>query len=107
MKWVSILMRNSTNVGDDVKRFNDKIVAFTFAVRGKIDDLLKRGAITPLPRTVFEMDDLEKAFRFMTTGTHIGKVLIKIREEESAKVCLTPRRLFKGVPRYDISFEEF
>lgn len=35
---------------------------------------LKNGAIKPLVRKVFEKDELETAFRYMTAGKHIGKV---------------------------------
>jgi fatty acid synthase, animal type len=31
---------------------------------------------------VFRADNIEKAFRFLASGKHIGKVLIKIREHE-------------------------
>ncbi|XP_054160814.1 fatty acid synthase-like [Oppia nitens] len=41
------------------------------------------GCIKPLNRTVFGVNEAEKAFRYMTTGKHIGKVIIKIRDEES------------------------
>ncbi|CAG2101114.1 unnamed protein product, partial [Medioppia subpectinata] len=40
------------------------------------------GCVKPLNRTVFPADDVEKAFRYMTTGKHIGKIVIRIREEE-------------------------
>lgn len=39
------------------------------------------GAIKPLPTTKFGKDEVEKAFRYMTTGKHIGKVLIEVRKE--------------------------
>lgn len=35
---------------------------------------LKNGAIKPLARKVFEKNELEKAFRYMAAGKHIGKV---------------------------------
>ncbi|XP_074599358.1 fatty acid synthase-like [Brevipalpus obovatus] len=45
-----------------------------------LEEFLKNGAIRPLPRTVFEMDRAEDAFRYMAAGKHIGKVVIKIRD---------------------------
>lgn len=39
--------------------------------------------VKPLNRTVFAKNDVEDAFRFMSSGKHIGKVVIKIREEET------------------------
>lgn len=44
------------------------------------------GVVKPLKTTVFEKDQVEQAFRFMAQGKHIGKVLLKIREEQSSTV---------------------
>lgn len=43
------------------------------------------GYVKPLERKIFGRDEVEKAFRYMTTGAHTGKVLIRIREEEEDK----------------------
>uniref|UniRef100_T1ILW6 Fatty acid synthase n=1 Tax=Strigamia maritima TaxID=126957 RepID=T1ILW6_STRMM len=42
---------------------------------------IDNGVVKPLSRTVFQPDQLEPAFRFMATGKHVGKVVIKIRSE--------------------------
>ncbi|XP_011875304.1 PREDICTED: fatty acid synthase-like [Vollenhovia emeryi] len=55
---------------------NDKIQVY----KG-IADYLEKGIIKPLNRKVFEKNEVEAAFRYMATGKHIGKVIIKIREE--------------------------
>ncbi|KRT82111.1 dehydrogenase, partial [Oryctes borbonicus] len=68
--------------------------------REQMQGLLDCGAIKPLPRTVFQSDEIEKAFRYMGAGKHIGKVLIKIREEENQKLCHAPKTLFKALPRF-------
>jgi len=39
---------------------------------------IRDGTVKPLETTVFERDDIETAFRFMSHGKHIGKVLIKV-----------------------------
>lgn len=44
------------------------------------------GVVKPLKTTVFGKDQVEQAFRFMAQGKHIGKVLLKIREEQSLAV---------------------
>lgn len=36
--------------------------------------------------TVFQVNEIEKAFRFLSTGKHVGKVLIQIREDEKSLV---------------------
>ncbi|CAG2105619.1 unnamed protein product, partial [Medioppia subpectinata] len=43
------------------------------------------GMIKPINQNVFKAEEAEKAFRFMTTGKHIGKIVIRIRDEESDK----------------------
>lgn len=42
---------------------------------------LDSGIVQPLPSTVFPATEVEKAFRFLSTGKHIGKVLIQLREQ--------------------------
>ncbi|XP_035740323.1 fatty acid synthase-like isoform X2 [Vespa mandarinia] len=51
-------------------------------ISSKVNKLLKENAIKPIVRTIFGRDQVEKAFRFMAAGKHIGKILIKIREED-------------------------
>ncbi|KAI2797161.1 hypothetical protein BLOT_011139 [Blomia tropicalis] len=57
---------------------------------GDVDKLIrngiKDGIVRPIDRTIFQMNEVERAFRYMTTGNHIGKVLIQIREEEKDQV---------------------
>ncbi len=47
-----------------------------------VSDLLtqgiKDGAVIPLNTTVFEKEDVESAFRFMSQGKHTGKVVVKV-----------------------------
>ncbi|XP_041987370.1 fatty acid synthase-like [Aricia agestis] len=39
------------------------------------------GVVTPLAREVFNTQQVEQAFRHMAAGKHIGKVMIRVREE--------------------------
>ncbi|NXJ82917.1 FAS synthase, partial [Trogon melanurus] len=43
---------------------------------------IKDGVVKPLRSTVFNKEEVEAAFRFMAQGKHIGKVMIKVQEEE-------------------------
>lgn len=43
-----------------------------------LKDGIKSGFVRPLQATVFDHADVEKAFRYMTTGRHVGKVLVKV-----------------------------
>ncbi|XP_064637682.1 fatty acid synthase-like isoform X2 [Lineus longissimus] len=62
-------------------------------------DGIMSGAVKPLPTTVFDKDDLEGAFRFMAQGKHIGKVLLKIREEEPKAVTIPAPVNVRAIPR--------
>lgn len=64
-----------------------------------VKDGIKSGAVRPLKSTIFDMDRSEEAFRYMATGKHIGKVVLKIRNEEDKKVFVPSKRLVKAVPR--------
>ncbi|XP_049533141.1 fatty acid synthase-like isoform X3 [Anopheles darlingi] len=44
---------------------------------------LSRGIIQPLPTTAFQAHEMEQAFRYLATAKHIGKVVLKIRENEN------------------------
>uniref|UniRef100_A0A0N5CAY3 Fatty acid synthase n=1 Tax=Strongyloides papillosus TaxID=174720 RepID=A0A0N5CAY3_STREA len=69
----------------------------------QISDLLKRGiasgVVQPLPYTSFSSEKAEDAFRFMSAGKHIGKVLMEIRKEESEKVCVPKPIKVKAICR--------
>ncbi|KAK9746600.1 KR domain [Popillia japonica] len=45
-------------------------------------------------------DLIKQAFRYLGSGSHIGKVLIKVRDEEDQKICAIPKTLFKAAPRF-------
>lgn len=49
-----------------------------------IDKDLRTGIIQPLHSTVFPVNEIEQAYRFMSTGKHVGKVMIQIRETEQS-----------------------
>lgn len=53
---------------------------------------IENGEVRPLKRDVFGMDQVEEAFRFMATGKHMGKVLIKIRDENES--ALTSSKVY-------------
>lgn len=58
-------------------------------------DDIESGIIQPLGATVFDASDVEQAFRFIASGKHIGKVLLKVRHElndaESLPIRVLPR----------------
>ncbi|KAJ3652398.1 hypothetical protein Zmor_018367 [Zophobas morio] len=43
---------------------------------------IKIGFVKPLPRILFNAAEVEDSYRYMMTGKHIGRILIKLRSEE-------------------------
>ncbi|XP_037959865.1 fatty acid synthase [Teleopsis dalmanni] len=65
-----------------------------------VSEGIKKGAVRPLPTSVFNDLQIEQAFRFMASGKHIGKVVIKVRDEEDGRKIVKPAaRLVNALPR--------
>ncbi|XP_025199126.1 fatty acid synthase-like isoform X2 [Melanaphis sacchari] len=64
-----------------------------------LNEGIKNGAVNPLPATVFTESQVEQAFRFIGSGKHIGKVVLKIRDEESSAVVKPATKLVTSIPR--------
>jgi fatty acid synthase, animal type len=47
-----------------------------------LENDIKKGIIKPLKTTVFDAHEIEQAFRYLASGKHVGKVLLKIRQNE-------------------------
>ncbi|KAM3964045.1 LOW QUALITY PROTEIN: fatty acid synthase-like [Aphomia sociella] len=62
---------------------------------------IESGAVRPLTYTTFEKNGIESAFRYVAAGKHMGKVVVKIRDEKKTnrieKPCCLP---LEAVPRY-------
>ena len=63
------------------------IIAQKQMVDQLMKDGIRTGAVRPLHSHVFDAEAAEEAFRFMATGKHTGKVVLKLRQEEQKKVC--------------------
>ncbi|XP_053661661.1 fatty acid synthase-like [Anopheles marshallii] len=59
-----------------------------------VEDMSK-GIVQPLPTSVFQAHEIEQAFRYLATAKHIGKVVLKIRDNEddlaSVPISFLPR----------------
>ncbi|GLH14335.1 Fatty acid synthase [Gryllus bimaculatus] len=64
-----------------------------------VNEGICNGAVRPLPATVFSDNQVEQAFRFMASGKHIGKVLLKISDEEKQAVVKPQTKLVSAIPR--------
>lgn len=53
-----------------------------------VEDDIASGVIKPLKTTVFDAHEIEQAFRYLASGKHVGKVLLKMRENEQDEQTL-------------------
>lgn len=95
------LMRKGASFhGIMVDKFFEASPTYKALLIHQLKEGLTNGSVKPLVRTVFNVDEVEKAFRFMGAGKHVGKVVIKIRDEEIERRTFSETQLFKAIPRY-------
>lgn len=96
---MSFLLKNASFHGI----FFDSLMTATankkHEIRNLINEGIKNGAVQPLPMTVFTEQQVENAFRFLASEKHIGKVLVKIRDEEFESLVNPPEKIIPAVPR--------
>ncbi|XP_053692477.1 fatty acid synthase-like [Sabethes cyaneus] len=65
----------------------DAMFKGTDSEKQRLHDLLtadiNSGVIRPLNTTVYQAVEIEKAFRYLAGGKHIGKILLQVRENET------------------------
>lgn len=96
---MSVFLKNTSFHGillDSVMEGDDETIQ---QVVGLVRDGIKTGAVRPLPTTVFNDQQIEQAFRFMASGKHIGKVVIKVRDEEGQKATKPGPKFVTSIPR--------
>lgn len=62
----------------------------------------ERELVKPLPRTIFEMTQVEEALRYLSTGKHVGKVLVKIRDEANELESPPQAVTYQCIPKYEV-----
>lgn len=66
----------------------DKIIKEKRWLKELLRKGIDEGTVIPLDRTVFKHTQTEEAFRYMTTGKHIGKVLMQMRTSENTDLVI-------------------
>jgi len=92
---MSVFLKNVTFHGILLDALFDFDSADKRAVVELVANGIKSGAVKPLPKTVYSDDQIEEAFRFMASGKHVGKVLLKIKDEDD----VTGKKMVKAMPR--------
>lgn len=97
---MSVFLKNTTFHGillDSVMEGDDETINEVVTL---VSDGIKNGAVRPLQTTVFNDTQVEQAFRFMASGKHIGKVVIKVKDEEKTKqIGPVIPKLMTAIPR--------
>lgn len=96
---MSVFLKNTTFHGILLDALFDSDHPDKREVKRLVNEGIANGAVQPLPNTVFAENQAEQAFRFMASGKHIGKVLLKIRDEESRKTMIPPVKTVNAIPR--------
>jgi len=85
---------NVTFVGLDYAHMNLTSAKYSQEAFHGYMDLIRSGTLkAPQPITTYGLSDIEKAFRTMAKGEHIGKLVIMGKEGEQAKVSTVNNRL--------------
>ncbi|XP_058815854.1 fatty acid synthase [Topomyia yanbarensis] len=96
---MSVFLKNSSFHGILVDSIMENDEDTLSQVVKLVSEGIKTGAVRPLPTSVFGDQQVEQAFRFMASGKHIGKVVIKVRDEEKAKTVISAPKLVAAIPR--------
>ncbi|KAL1517282.1 hypothetical protein ABEB36_001067 [Hypothenemus hampei] len=96
---MSVFLKNTTFHGILLDALFDSESYEKREVRRLLSEGIESGAVRPLPNTVYNENQVEQAFRFMASGKHIGKVLLKIRDEESRRTQRPPFKTVAAIPR--------
>lgn len=96
---MSVFLKNTSFHGillDSVMEGDDDMIN---EVVGLVARGIRDGAVRPLQTSVFNDQQIEQAFRFMASGKHIGKVVIKVREEEAQKAVVPTIKTINAISR--------
>ncbi|XP_044270431.1 fatty acid synthase [Tribolium madens] len=96
---MSIFLKNTTFHGILLDALLDSDGPDKREVVRLVNEGIANGAVKPLQSTVFNENQTEQAFRFMASGKHIGKVVLKIRDEESRKAQRPKPKTVTAIPR--------
>ncbi|EDW02934.1 fatty acid synthase [Drosophila grimshawi] len=95
---MSVFLKNTSFHGILLDSVMEGEVEMQKRIVSLVSEGIKSGAVIPLPTTVYADQEIEKAFRFMASGKHIGKVIIKVRNEEEQS-AVPKQRLINAIPR--------
>ena len=78
---MSIFLKNTTFHGILLDSLFENANEDWLRVHELVQQGIQNGIVQPLHSNVFNANEIEQAFRFMSQGKHMGKVVIKIYDE--------------------------
>ncbi|CAH1394198.1 unnamed protein product, partial [Nezara viridula] len=69
-------------------------------IQNLLKEHINNGCVKPINYTVFKHDQIEAAFRYMTTGKHIGKVIIDVRGDNPNSLSKNVPAMIEALPRF-------
>ncbi|XP_066906939.1 fatty acid synthase [Halyomorpha halys] len=69
-------------------------------IQDLLDEHMANGSVKPIISTIFKHEQIETAFRYMTTGKHMGKVIIDMRGESRGSLPENVPMMIEALPRF-------
>jgi fatty acid synthase len=76
---MSIFLKNTTFHGILLDSLFENASEDWLRVHQLLEQGIENGVVQPLQSNVFNANEIEQAFRFMSQGKHMGKVVIKVK----------------------------
>lgn len=83
---MSFLLRNITFSYVELSLVIDGWKALAGRILGDVVKLAALGAIRPVSIQTYPMDKIEDAFRLIQAGKHMGKIILRVEEDQKVKV---------------------
>ncbi|HTT36896.1 MAG TPA: amino acid adenylation domain-containing protein [Burkholderiales bacterium] len=95
--------RNLSFFGVDLDRMRKERPHACAALAQEVIAQFDAGRLQPLPRTDFELSDAASAFRTMAQGKHIGKIVLRARQQRYTARPTSAQNLFSSEATYLIT----
>ncbi|KAJ5380904.1 uncharacterized protein N7496_003332 [Penicillium cataractarum] len=95
---MDVFAGNRAFIGVDAKQIIDEDIGQFQSIMQECMEFLRQGKIKPIrPLTVFDAAEVSQAFRFMQTGKHMGKIVVKL-PDDSSDLHVSPISTFINLP---------
>lgn len=87
------LLRNITFACVDLTMIIDRQKDLAQRLLKDVVDLITSGAVKPTMISSMPITEIETAFRNISAGKHVGKVILTVSDDQHVKVCIVARQL--------------